>query len=582
MKHINRKATYEKYPEIVMTSERDGITSGYEKIIAKIQEGSPRIAVLDCYPGVSDSVRHQFIDGLNADIVIDSDDIFYEGPVLTDMMTSHLTDDRVRGVMYYGFLKDFVDLEKLTKYQQLVNDYPDKRILIHGVGASLITSGDVLVYADLTRWEIQLRYRKGMPNFKQDNVDEEILRKYKRGFFIEWRIADKHKRSLFDKVDFWLDTNIDEQPKMIHAQAFHAAMDQASHQPFRLVPYFDPGVWGGQWMKEVCDLDREEANFAWSFDGVPEENSLIFNFDGTRIEFPAMNLTLSRPRVFLGQRVYDRFGAEFPIRFDFLDTVGGQNLSLQVHPTTDFIRSNYGMPYTQEESYYMLDAKPGAKVYLGVRDDVDPNAMVEDLRRASRGEISFPDEKHINIIDAKPHDHFLIPPGTIHCSGTDGMVLEISSSAYIFTFKLWDWDRVGLDGVPRPIHLEEGEQVIDYDINASFAKDALINHFETLHEEDGYLEERTGLHPREFIATHRHTFNKPITLKIDDNVRMLNLVDGEAIRISDPNNKFEPYEIHYAETFILPAALDTVILEPIGASQGQEVKVLEAFVRDYQ
>lgn len=88
--------------------------------------------------------------------------------------------------------------------------------------------------------------------------------------------------------------------------------------------------------------------------------------------------------------LYTRFGAEFPIRFDFLDTMGGQNLSLQVHPLNDYIYEQFGMHYTQDESYYMLDAKEDAVVYLGLKDDVDPEAMIGDLERAQTGEISFP------------------------------------------------------------------------------------------------------------------------------------------------------------------------------------------------
>ena len=99
-------------------------------------------------------------------------------------------------------------------------------------------------------------------------------------------------------------------------------------------------------MKEVCHLDPAEKNYAWAFDGVPEENSLYLNYGGVRIESPAMNLTLYQPREFLGQKNFARFGAEFPIRFDFLDTMGGQNLSLQVHPLTDYIHQKFGMAYT--------------------------------------------------------------------------------------------------------------------------------------------------------------------------------------------------------------------------------------------
>ena len=78
---------------------------------------------------------------------------------------------------------------------------------MYGFGASLVHPGDKLVYFDMARWEIQMRYRAGMGNYKCSNYDEDPLRKNKRGFFIEWRIADKHKMSVFEDIDWLIDTN---------------------------------------------------------------------------------------------------------------------------------------------------------------------------------------------------------------------------------------------------------------------------------------------------------------------------------------------------------------------------------------
>ena len=105
---------------------------------------------------------------------------------------------------------------------------------------------------------------------------------------------------------------------------------------------------------------------------MPEENSLLLEAGGRVVEIPAMDLVLSQPRELLGERTFARFGAEFPIRFDFLDTMGGGNLSLQVHPLTEYIRDTFGMAYTQDESYYMLDADDDAVVYLGLKTGRGP------------------------------------------------------------------------------------------------------------------------------------------------------------------------------------------------------------------
>jgi mannose-6-phosphate isomerase class I len=90
-------------------------------------------------------------------------------------------------------------------------------------------------------------------------------------------------------------------------------------------------------------------------------------------------------------------------------------------------------------------------VYLGLKEGVDRERMIADLRAAQEDDTQFDTDKYVNKWPAKKHDHFLIPAGTPHCSGKN-LVLEISATPYIFTFKMWDWGRLGLDGRPRPIH----------------------------------------------------------------------------------------------------------------------------------
>jgi mannose-6-phosphate isomerase class I len=432
----------------------------------------------------------------------------------------------------------------------------------------------------MARWEIQLRYRrKELANWKMDNYEEEQLKKYKRAFFIEWRIADRLKKKLYPKMDYLLDTNVYDEPKMITKEAFDAGLKVTTKRPFRVVPYFDPGVWGGQWMKEKCGLDNEQQNYAWCFDGVPEENSLCLKFGDTTVEVPSIDAVFFYPHQLLGEKVHARFGTEFPIRFDFLDTMDGQNLSMQVHPLTEYIQEKFGMHYTQDESYYILEADPDAVVYLGVKKGIDPKEMIQDLYASQRGEKAFPDEKYINQFPAKKHDHFLIPAGTIHCSGKNSMVLEISATPYIFTFKLWDWDRVGLDGRPRPVHIAHGENVIQWDRDTDWVRANLVDQVEVITQEDGCREERTGLHEREFIETRRHWFDKKVLHNTNGGVNVLNLVEGREAIVESPTGQFEPFVVHYAETFIVPAAVGAYTIAPYGESEGKEIATIKAFVR---
>lgn len=573
MSYLNFKSDYDCFPKTTIKNHKafHGYDEIYHELNKKINDSS--VVVFDYYPGVDEDEVYELIKRFNFSLEINMHDLFKDGKTMTEQMKYNLTDDRVFGKMYYGNLVDFMDEEKLKEAQNKIKEQ-NGSVIVYGVGAGLVSHGDVYVYFDMARWQIQLRYRKGMANYNVDNYDEDILKKYKRGYFIEWRIADKHKEKCFECFDYVVDTNAANDPKMISRYTFTESLKQLAQKPFRTVPYFDPGVWGGQWMKEVCNLDKNQPNYAWSFDGVPEENSILFDYDGVIVELPAMDLVLYKPKELLGEQVYARFGAEFPIRFDFLDTMEGQNLSLQVHPLTEYIKKNFGMSYTQDESYYILDAKEDAVVYLGLKEGIQSDEMIADLESAQKGNIVFDADKYINKFPAKKHDHFLIPAGTCHCSGKNAMVLEISATPYIFTFKLWDWQRLGLDGLPRPINIEHGKHVIQWDRTTKWVKENLVNAtYEVKEEGNDCKIEHTGLHELEFIETRRYTIKNSSYHQTHGTVNMLNLVDGKSAIIE---GDFEPFIVHYAETFIIPASINEYTIKPYDCD---EVKVLKAYVR---
>jgi len=161
------------------------------------------------------------------------------------------------------------------------------------------------------------------------------------------------------------------------------------------------------------------------------------------------------------------------------------------------------------------------------------------------------------------------------------MVLEISATPFIFTFKLWDWGRVGLDGKPRPINIGHGEQVIQWDRTESWVTKELIHPVTLIREEEGIREERTGLHLQEFIETRRHWFTVPVLHTTDGSVNVLNLVEGREVIVESPEGLFEPFIVHYAETFIVPASVESYIIRPYGASKGKECATIKAYVRHH-
>jgi mannose-6-phosphate isomerase class I len=580
---------YDKQPFIPVTGFPGEPCSGWPAIaraLCDALDGGRRVVCIECYPGVLvDDVGRQIAALLSPALVISTGHLMLPPQELDRNFAALLTDDPVFGLMNRAEIEDFFDQVKLQRARQQIAQWesaaPASGIaMVIGTGAALVAPEHrLLVYADVARWEIQLRQRRGeIGNLGADNLSELPSLKYKRGFFLDWRAADRLKQRVWNEIDFLLDTNMPAHPKMIPGEALHTGLRAAVCRPFRVVPFFDPGPWGGHWMEEVCDLPRNAPNYAWCFDCVPEENSLLLGFGDARVEIPAIDLVFAHPRELLGESIVARMGAEFPIRFDFLDTVGGGNLSLQVHPLTSYIRERFGLEYTQDESYYMLDAKQDACVYLGLKEDVDPRAMLRDLEAAQSIGV-FDAERYVKKWPAKKHDHFLIPAGTIHCSGRDSMVLEISATPYIFTFKLWDWGRTGLDGRPRPIHLQHGAENIQWDRTTQWVRCSLINRVETLAAGDGWREERTGLHELEFIETRRHWFTGTTPHDTAGTVNVLNLVEGAEAIVESPSGAFEPFVVHYVETFIVPAGVGPYTIRPHGDAEGMQCATMKAFVR---
>lgn len=244
-----------------------------------------------------------------------------------------------------------------------------------------------------------------------------------------------------------------------------------------------------------------------------------------------------------------------------------------MHPLTDYIQRTFGMAYTQDESYYLLDAADDAVVYLGLKHRRRPGRDAHSSRDGTgRGE-PFPATEFVSEFPAKKHDHFLIPAGTVHCSGANSMVLEISATPYIFTFKMWDWERVGLTaaaadpsgpcGAEHPV--EPGHRVGLGAPRGSRRAGRLGRGL------DGGAH---GPAEYEFIETRRHWFTGPVAHGTGGTVHVANLVEGSAAVVE---GEFEPFTVHYAETFIVPAAVGAYTIRP--AVDGERCGTITAHVR---
>lgn len=326
--------------------------------------------------------------------------------------------------------------------------------------------------------------------------------------------------------------------------------------------------------KHIGGLDTEEVNYAWSFELITPENGLIFESDNHLLEVSFDFLMLYQYEAVLGKHA-KLFGPYFPIRFDFLDTFDGGNLSVQVHPSKEYISDNFGEAITQDETYYILDCEKDAKVYLGFQEDINPEEFRKALEDSQTNNQTIEIERYVQAFPAHKHDLFLIPNGTVHSSGVNNMVLEISATPYIFTFKMYDWLSLDLNGDPRPINIGHAFNNLRFERKGDVVQREHIAHPLSIAVGEDWELIHLPTHRDHFYDVHRLEFNTSIAVETQESCHVLMLVEGDYIALEIEGKPAGAFA--YAETFVIPAATRHYRLVNMGRTIA---KVIKAFIKE--
>lgn len=468
----------------------------------------------------------------------------------------------------------FENVFDADKYSELLSKLrnSDKIVLMFGFGCTyseeLRGATDKIVYMDLAPKEVVLRARSGRMVNIGDSYARQSKRMMRRAYYVDFEIALQLRRLLLNKnaVDYYIDSTDMKSCRMVPRSAFNEITSALSKMPFRTRPVYIEGVWGGQYIKSLRKMPDTVKNVAWSFDFIPMEVSVVVEVGDEQLEMPFYTFLQSSEEAIMGSSCVEKFGGYFPIRFNYDDTFHSSgNMSIQVHSGAEYNKENFNEFGRQDESYYIVNAGHGAKTYVGFNNDIDPDEFIELAKKSEKEHFEIDYQKYVNGETSYPGLQVMIPAGTIHASGRNQVILEIGSlTVGSYTYKLYDYLRLDLDGYPRPIHTYHGERVLAKDRNRSWAKENIVVPPVVVREDENGRELVLGECDLLYFSLRQLEFEKEITDDTNGVFHVLSLVDGESVVVESIDHPELCYYQNYMDIIVVPSSVGRYRIRNLG------------------
>jgi mannose-6-phosphate isomerase len=320
--------------------------------------------------------------------------------------------------------------------------------------------------------------------------------------------------------------------------------------PLKFVPQYKDKIWGGKKLREILGKKdaSDRAGESWEISGVQGNISVAEN------GFLAGNNLQELIEVYMGDlvgdKVYEKFGIEFPLLIKFIDAT--EQLSIQVHPNDEMALERHSS-YGKTEMWYIIQAEKNSQLIVGFYNKIDKNNYIQHLENDTLTEI-------LNYVKVKAGDVVFLPAGKVHAIGAGILLAEIQQTSDI-TYRIYDFNRLDSDGKPRELHTDLALDAIDYDYDDSYK----VNY-------SSKINELSELVRCKYFTTNILDFNIPMEkdyIQLDSFVIYMCLEGEFDIEYYDN----ESLRVTTGESLLIPAELENIRLNPVTKS-----KILEIYI----
>ena len=548
-----------------------------KKIAALLKDG--RNVAIDAYPGADIqalvNVVRQQLNGIQVHYV-DADTLLKDPDEIAEMLKPYLPEDRdadpvlLYGRRYGGGYEGLQDAGRIKAVKDTL--LAEKAVLVYGRGSmtpELRDVYDVRIWMDITPRTAALNFKYGHARNLGAKADLPYGLLMRRNYYVDFEIGvDVRWKLIKDgRMDYYITADVPADMQMVSFEDLLTLFNELCDRPFRCRPVYLEGVWGGYYFTRLRHLPKEMRNCAWIFDMIPMEVSIVAKLGNNEFEAPFFTFIQAMGEKLLGRQAMEQFGGYFPIRFNYDDTYHSNgNMSIQCHPDEAYVVKNHDELGRQDESYYVCVTAQGAKTYLGFNGENSCEEFFAEARRAEKTHELIDYEKYINAVPSQPGTQVMIPAGTVHASGRNQVILEIGSlTVGSYTYKLYDYQRIDPQtGLPRPIHLKMGSQVIHGERTRQWVNDNLVNHGGLVREGKDWKEIVVGEHDLLYFSLRNLIFWDKIEDDTDGLFHVLTLVDGEKVRVVSREDPSRFYIMNSLDIVVIPASLGKYTIENLG------------------